>query len=123
MSKKSKSKAAKTSTKSKSATAAAKHDPDLVPLTKAMPKVRLGKVTKRKSTSGLDAAAMVLKGEGKPMRCTEMVERMLAKKLWATAGKTPAATIYSAIIREIQTKGSKARFRKTDRGTFSAANA
>ena len=34
------------------------------------------------------------------------------------AGKTPAATLYSAILRETKTKGSQARFQKTSRGHF-----
>ncbi len=38
--------------------------------------------------------------------------------LWKTGGKTPAATLYSAILGEITTKGSEARFKKTDRGQF-----
>jgi hypothetical protein len=47
-----------------------------------------------------------------------MVEAMLAQKLWSTGGKTPDATLYSAIIREIKTKGSASRFVKTGRGEF-----
>jgi len=35
-------------------------------------------------------------------------------------GKTPHATLYSAIIREIATKGKEARFVKKDRGMFAA---
>jgi len=64
------------------------------------------------------AAAQVLAEAGEPLNTKEMVERMLAKGLWTTGGKTPAATIYSAIIREINTKGADARFRKVARGTF-----
>jgi len=76
------------------------------------------KVEKPKKTSGLDAAALVLKDAGQPMGCKDMVETMLAKGMWKTDGKTPAATIYAAILREIQTKGGEARFKKTDRGMF-----
>ena len=32
----------------------------------------------------------------------------------------PAATLYSAIVRELKTKGANARFRKTERGKFGA---
>jgi len=71
--------------------------------------------------SGLDAAARVLADAGEPLGTKEMVERMLAKGLWQTGGKTPAATIYAAIIREIATKGDDSRFRKTDRGRFELA--
>ena len=55
------------------------------------------------------------------MSCKEMVERMLAKGLWETGGKTPAATIYAAILREVQKKGDASRFVKADRGTFALA--
>ena len=52
------------------------------------------------------------------MGTKEIVERMVAKGLWKTKGKTPAATIYAAILREIQRKGDSARFRKVERGKF-----
>jgi hypothetical protein len=71
--------------------------------------------------SGLDAAHQVLTDAGQPMRCKDIVDTMLAKGLWTTGGKTPAATIYAAILREIQTKGADARFRKTDRGLFTTS--
>ena len=73
---------------------------------------------KKKRASGLDAAAQVLADAGEPLNTAEMVKRMLAKGLWKTNGKTPAATIYAAIIREIAVKGDKARFRKVERGKF-----
>ena len=50
-----------------------------------------------------------------------MVERMIATGLWSTNGRTPQATIYAAILREINVKGSESRFRKTDRGMFELA--
>jgi len=74
-----------------------------------------------KRPSGLDAAAQVLAEAGEPLNTKDMVERMLAKGLWKTGGKTPAATIYAAIIREIKVKGDDARFRKAERGKFELA--
>ena len=71
-----------------------------------------------KRASGLDAAVKVLAQAGEPMSCKAVVEKMLAQKLWQTKGKTPQATIYAAIIREIAAKGEKARFKKTARGRF-----
>ena len=68
--------------------------------------------------SGLDAAAKVLAEAGEPLQCKTMVEQMLAKGYWTTGGKTPAATLDSAILREINTKGADSRFNKTDRGHF-----
>ena len=46
-----------------------------------------------------------------------------AKKGYWTipGGKTPAATLDSAILREIGTKGKEARFTKTERGKFARA--
>ena len=74
-----------------------------------------------KRSSGLDAAAQVLAEAKEPLGAKEMVERMLAKGLWKTNGKTPAATIYAAIIREIASKGDDSRFRKVERGKFTLA--
>lgn len=69
-------------------------------------------------TSGLDAAYQVLVQAGAPMRCGDLVARMLAQGLWKTGGKTPAATIYSAMVREIDTKPGASRFKKIERGLF-----
>jgi hypothetical protein len=55
------------------------------------------------------------------MSCNAIVDRMLAKRLWQTKGRTPASTIYAAISREIVAKGADARFRKVARGRFEAA--
>ena len=74
-----------------------------------------------KRPSGLDAAAQILAEAKEPLGAKEMVERMLAKGLWQTKGRTPSATIYAAIIREIAAKGDESRFRKTERGKFELA--
>jgi len=51
-----------------------------------------------------------------------MIAAMAEQGLWTSpAGKTPHATLYAAILREIGAKGGKARFRKTDRGLFEYA--
>jgi hypothetical protein len=72
-----------------------------------------------KRLSALDAAAQVLSEAGQPMNCQEMIAAMAAKGYWTSpAGKTPQATLYSALLREIKTKGDQARFQKTDRGKF-----
>ena len=48
-----------------------------------------------------------------------MVEAMAAKGYWKSpGGKTPHATLYSAILREINEKGKESRFKKTERGKF-----
>jgi hypothetical protein len=84
---------------------------------KATPKAKTGG-PRAKKMGCLDAAVKVFGGAGKPMHCQDIVKEALAKGLWQTKGKTPAATLYAAIIREIATKGKDARFRKTDRGQF-----
>ena len=74
--------------------------------------------------SGLDAAARVLAESKQPMRVDEIVEAARAKGYWESkAGKTPGATVYAAIIREIRDKGADSRFVKKDRGLFAASGA
>lgn len=71
--------------------------------------------------SALDAAVKVLTESGEPMTTGVMIEAMATKGYWTSpGGKTPAATLYAAILREINTKGDEARFTKTDRGHFAA---
>jgi hypothetical protein len=44
-----------------------------------------------------------------------------AQGLWTSpGGKTPHATLYASILREINAKGKDARFKKVDRGQFVA---
>ena len=110
--------AATSPTRAKTAKKASK---DATNAPKANTGERRGDKAKAKKPSGLDAAAKVL-GEAKgPLACGEMVERMLAKGYWASNGKTPAATIYSAVIREIRDKGEASRFAKVERGKFTLA--
>jgi len=76
---------------------------------------------KPKRVSALDAAAQVLAASEVPMRAKEMIAAMETKGLWRSpGGKTPEATLYAAIIREIAAKGTAARFRKHERGVFIA---
>jgi len=72
--------------------------------------------------SCIDAAAKVLGEAKEPMTTKAMIEAMAAKGYWSSpGGQTPAATLYSAILREIGTKGNDARFKKTERGKFAAS--
>ena len=74
--------------------------------------------------SALDAAARVLAEAGRALTCPEMIAAMAAQGYWASpAGQTPSATLYSALLREITTKGARARFRKAGRGQFALAAA
>jgi HB1, ASXL, restriction endonuclease HTH domain len=77
-----------------------------------------------KKLSALDAAAQVLSEAGGPMNCQEMIAAMAAKEYWTSpGGKTPQATLYSALTREIKLKGDQARFQKTERGKFARTQA
>ena len=71
-----------------------------------------------KKTSLVGAAVKILRETGQPMNAKAMVEAVPAKGEWSTKGKTPAATLYASILREIQKKGDQARFVKTERGKF-----
>jgi hypothetical protein len=105
-------------------------DPDLVPITqldkeKKTAKPKAAKQPKEpkapkadKRLSCLDAAVAVLKEGKAPMACKAMIDAMHSAKLWTSDAPTPHATLYSAILREITTKGSASRFKKTERGQF-----
>lgn len=73
---------------------------------------------KREGMSCLDAAAKVLEEAGEPMNTKAMVEAMAAKGYWTSNAPTPAATLYSGILRELQKKGDASRFTKVERGKF-----
>jgi HB1, ASXL, restriction endonuclease HTH domain len=74
---------------------------------------------KVKKLSALDAAAKVLEEAGQPMGCKEMIGAMAAKGYWSSpGGKTPEATLYSAVLRELNSRGEQARFVKAQRGKF-----
>jgi hypothetical protein len=92
--------------------------------TKANAKTK-GKRSKTKGQDGqlscINAAAKVLAEKGEPMTCKEMIEAMATKGYWTTpGGKTPHATLYSSIAREIRDKGKESRFKKSERGKFAS---
>jgi hypothetical protein len=97
-----------------------------------MPKAERAPVPKRakaekparsKKVSALDAAAKVLGETGQAMNCLELIETMSAKGYWSSPkGKTPHATLYAAMLREIRAKGKDASFKKNGRGKFTLAN-
>ena len=74
--------------------------------------------------SALEAAARVLAEAGEPMNAKAMIEAMATKGYWTSpGGKTPHATLYAAILREIGVQGDSSRFRRTTKGHFAAAGA
>jgi len=119
--KKTTTKKATTAKKASGAKAATKK---AAPKKKASPKTKAASgngEAKDKKLSAIDAAAKVLTDTKQAMNAKELVEAMAAKNLWTSpGGKTPHATLYSAILREINTKGNDARFKKTERGKFAA---
>lgn len=90
---------------------------------------------KPKRLSALDAAAQVLQAlPAKEARlglsASELIDRMAAAGLWTSpGGKTPAATLYAAMIRESTSKGDATRFVRLEatdggkRGRFTASPA
>src|SRR5687767_7859790 len=70
------------------------------------PRRRPASEKKEKRTS-LPGAAVVVRGNGEPMRCKDMVAKVVDKGLWRTDAPTPEATLYSAILREMK-KGKTA---------------
>ena len=88
----------------------------------AAEKAPVKKAATKKSSRGMsaiDAAAKVLGESKEPLNTKQMIEQMEAKGYWKSpGGKTPSATLYSAILREVQTKGKEARFVKVERGQF-----
>src|SRR5262249_3264766 len=117
-----KSNKTKKATKAEAAPAVEKTETAAATPTTTKTKAKKAKEPKAKKTSALDAAARVLEEAGQPMTCPEMIEAMTAKGYWSSPkGATPAATLYSAILREINAKGKESRFVKTERGKFGLA--
>ena len=89
--------------------------------TSTKPKAK--KVKADKKLSLIDAAAQILGKAKEPMATKQMIEIITEQNLWSprSGGKTPHATLYSAILRELQKKGKDARFQKVERGRFTLA--
>ncbi|MCA9306022.1 MAG: winged helix-turn-helix domain-containing protein [Phycisphaerales bacterium] len=70
----------------------------------------------------LEGAYEVLKTATEPMSCKALVDTMAQRNIWSSpGGKTPQATLYAAITREIADKGRLSRFAKAGRGLFTLA--
>lgn len=84
---------------------------------------------KGKKMSALDAAAAVLgslssKDAAEGLSAGDLIAKMEAGKLWTSAaGKTPSATLYAAMVREITVKGKESRFSRPGPGRFALASA
>jgi hypothetical protein len=110
---------AKKSTKAAKAAPAKKAEGTKPKAAKPAAKKKASGEPKEKKTSALDAAARVLAESKEPLNTKQMIEAMATKGYWTSpGGKTPHATLYAAILRELNVKGKDARFKKTDRGHF-----
>jgi len=87
---------------------------------KKRPKANTGDEAEKK-LSGLDAAAKVLAEADEPLNTRAIYTRAEQAGYWRSDGKTPWATVYAAIIREIADKGEESRFVKVERGKFTLA--
>ena len=77
---------------------------------------------KTKKVSLLDAAAAFLKMHRSNGHKTKDIVAAAPSLGWVPgAGKTPEASLYAAIIREIDAKGKESRFVKLDKGVFQAS--
>jgi hypothetical protein len=91
----------------------------LGPAKTAQPKSQKPTDNKPHKLSALDAAAKVLAEASEPLTTRQMIDAMAAQGYWTSpGGATPAATLYSAIIREIAVKGKNSRFTKAGPGKF-----
>ncbi|WP_339745352.1 winged helix-turn-helix domain-containing protein [uncultured Rubinisphaera sp.] len=73
----------------------------------------------RPGLSLLEAAHQILQQASEPKTCRQLVEAAAKQGLWSSpAGKTPHNTLYTSILREINTQGEASRFVKIDRGQF-----
>lgn len=66
----------------------------------------------------LDAAYAVLNKDGGAMSPADICKIVIKQGLWKTSGKTPEATLASALYVDIKKKGDKSRFVKLDKGSF-----
>jgi len=105
----------------KKSTKAAKTEAAASEASRPAAKKTKAKANKPKKLSALDAAAQVLATRGEQMTAPELIAAMADQKLWTSPnGKTPAATLYAAMLREITTKGKESRFARPERGKFAS---
>ncbi len=85
---------------------------------KRLRKDKVEPVVGEKKLSCVGAALKVLAESAQPLNTKEMIEAMEATGYWTSpGGKTPHATLYSAILRNLAA-GDDSRFVKTERGRF-----
>jgi restriction system protein len=70
-----------------------------------------------------EAAIQVLREAGGPLHAGELTKRILAKNLWQTSGKTPAATVSARLYSDIKSNGDASPFVLTASQTFALRDA
>ena len=66
----------------------------------------------------LDAIHTVLNEATQPLGPSEILARIIAKKLWVPRGKTPKATVSNYLSHEVSQKGGSSRFQRVGRGRY-----
>ena len=66
----------------------------------------------------LDAIHTVLNEATQPLGPSEILARIIAKKLWVPRGKTPKATVSSYLSHEVSQKGGSSRFQRVGHGRY-----
>ena len=93
--------------------------PEAAPPRKPSKNAARANVARDKRPSALDLAAGILVESKQPLGAKALAERVIAAG-WQTTGRTPEATLYSAISREIKAKANASRFAKAGKGLFTA---
>lgn len=75
------------------------------------------KASAKKGKTAIDFAAQVVRRSSKPLNTKQIAERAITAG-WETKGKTPHATLYTLILREMGSKNGDSRFRKASAGLF-----
>ncbi len=66
----------------------------------------------------LQAVKSILQEAGMPLHYKEITRQMVDRGLWQTDGKTPDATVSSAITGDIKKNGTHSLFQRTDEGVY-----
>jgi restriction system protein len=66
----------------------------------------------------LDAAEVILREAGEPLRPREITERVLERGLWETTGLTPVATVTAGLAVDVRDRGANSRFIRPAPGRY-----
>ena len=70
----------------------------------------------------MSAAADLLAETGQAMNCNQIVQILDERGIWSSPnGKTPGATLYAGLNREIAEKGERSRFARMGKGQYAAS--